>query len=138
MGRSEKRSNKFDRSMGILAVGLVVTAMLGCASGPKTHPVTLASGPPVEVIDEKVSEFKDVRGVQQRIYSIEYVSAQNFEDQDALYKEMGQVFAVYQSRVDQQGFKKFNLTPVKRDAGGGWEGRPFYLERRPDGRWNVL
>ncbi len=66
------------------------------------------------------------------------MSVQNFEDQDALYKEMQQVFTVYESRVDQGGFKKFNLTPMKRDAGGSWEERPFYLERRPDGRWNVL
>src|ERR1022692_3174072 len=110
MGRSEKWSNKFDRSMGLFAAALAVTTMLGCSGAPKTHPIALASGPPVEVLEEKVEEFKDVLGVQRRIFSVEYVSAQNFVDQDALYKEMGQVFTVYESRVDQGGFQKLTLT----------------------------
>jgi hypothetical protein len=44
----------------------------------------------------------------------------------------------YRPRIDQGDYTKFNLTPMKKDLGGGWEGSPFYLERRPSGRWIVL
>jgi hypothetical protein len=111
-------------------------AALGCGSTP--HTITLASGAHLNVIQESSDFYKDRHNQDKRIFYLGYESAQNFEDPTALRNEMYDVFDFYKSRINNEGYSKLELTPMKRDLGGGWEGRPFYLERRPSGRWIVL
>jgi hypothetical protein len=122
-----------------LAAVLAVTAAaaaVGCGSIP--HTITLASGSHLNVIQENSATLKDRHNLDKRIFYVSYESTQNFEDPTALRNEMYDVFDAYKTRVEQGAYAKLVLTPMKRDLGGGWEGRPFYLERRPSGRWIVL
>ena len=126
-------SRFFAAALGAIAAA----AMCSCAKQPPST-ITLASGTKLNVVDEKSETYTDRHHVERRVFDVEYESAQDFQDRTAVRNEMYDVFDFYKARIDQGDYTKFNLTPVKRDLGGGWEGLPFYLERRPSGRWIVL
>jgi hypothetical protein len=115
---------------------VVAAAFAGCAHAP--HVITLASGSQLTVIDEKSDTYLDRHNAEKRMFTVGYQSLANFQDPTAVRNEMYEVFDYYKPAVDRGDYSKLNLTPMKRDLGGGWEGLPFYLERRPSGRWIVL
>jgi hypothetical protein len=125
------------RSARSLALGVVAAAAFaGCSHAP--HNITLASGSQLTVIEEKSDTYLDRHNAEKRTFSVEYQSLADFQDPAAVRSEMYEVFDYYKPAIDRGDYTKLELTPMKRDLGGGMEGLPFYLERRPSGRWIVL
>jgi hypothetical protein len=124
------------RIFAIAAGAIAAAAICGCAAVP--HTITLASGTRLNVIEEKSETYTDRHNVEKHMFTVQYESAEDFQNRTAVRDEMYAVFDFYKPRIDQDDDTKFDLTPMKRDLGGGWEGLPFYLERRPSGRWIVL
>ena len=116
--------------------GLLCALLLGCGIVP--HTITLASGQHIKVTEEKFDTFKDDDGVENKMFDVSYETSLSLDDKTALRTEMAEVFLYYLPRIEREGAIKANFAPGKpciSAPNGCWEFAPFYLDRRPSGKW---
>ena len=119
---------------------LLLVFVLGCAKHDDTTngtQLTLSSGDRVVVIDAHGDSFTNVSGVKRHIFYIGYETALDFENIPALREEAQRVFAAYRPQIAGIDYDSCVVTPMKKTPGGSEEGRPFYLNKNPDGTWTM-
>lgn len=128
------------RKVSLTLLGLLASALLTeCAkqAAVATQDLALPSGEHVTISNTHGDSFIDVDGRQRHVFYIAYLTAHNFDDIPSLRQEARRVWAAYKPQIIGVDYDTCVVTPMKQTTGGGDEGRPFYLTRRPDGSWTL-
>lgn len=130
---------RFTATSGIALVLFLCCLVCGCARHQDNSysELALPSGERVTIIDAHGDSFTNVSGVKRHIYYIGYLTAHDFEDIPALRKEAQRVWAAYRPQIIGIDYDSCVVTPMKKTPGASEEGRPFYLNRNPDGTWTM-
>ena len=124
----------------LLGCGLVllIVALPECAHrGTQATELVLPSGEHIRIVDAHGDYFTDVNDKRRHVYYVGYETAHDFEDIPSLRTEARRVWMEYKPGILGTDYDTCVVTPVKQDAGGSEEGRPFYFTKGADGRWSL-